>query len=268
MERSFPTPTPPRLDLRIPAGQITVETADGADETSVDLEGPAEALENATVEQRGDTVVVEVRGRTGLLGARNVEVSLHVRCPDGAAATVRTRSADVTCRGLLASAEAASASGDVRFDRVAGDASVKTASGDLRVEDVGGDLSAQTASGDVAAGPVGGTLKANLVSGDLRVDAVGGSATVNSVSGDMTLDAVVEGAVTLQSVSGDVRVGVRRGSRVWVDVSTLSGDPESELDLGGEPVGDDGPLVDLRVKTVSGDVSIVRAPAPTPQEVA
>ena len=268
MDHRFPTPEPPRLDVRNPSGDVLIETgAEG--ETTVTLEGPEELLARAIVDQRGDTVRVEVPERRGLFGFGGSEdVDVLIRCPDGAAAIVRTRSADVICRGVLASAEVASASGDVRFDRVSGDASFKTASGDLRVEDVGGDLSAQTASGDVVAGPVGGSLKANLVSGDLRVDSVGASATVNSVSGDLSLDAVAEGAVSLQSVSGDVRVGVRRGSRVWVDVSTLSGDPESELDLGGEPVGEDGPLVDLRVKTVSGDVSIVRAPAPTPQEVA
>ena len=269
MDHRFTTHEPPRLDVRNPSGDVLVETgAEG--ETTVTLHGPDELLERAVVEQRGGTVHVEIPERRGLFGfggSEDVDVLIH--CPDGSAAVVRTKSADVTCRGLLASAELASASGDVRADRVAGTASFKTASGDMRVDDVGGDLSAQTASGDVTAGPVGGQLKANLVSGDLRVESVGGSATVNSVSGDIALDAVVEGAVTLQSVSGDVRIGVRRGSRVWVDVSTLSGDPESELDLGDDPVGDDGPLVDLRVKTVSGDVSIVRAPAPTPhQEVA
>ncbi len=259
MERSFPTPTPPRLDLRVPAGQITVETDDGADETSVDLEGPAEALENATVEQRGDTVVVEVRDRKGLLGVRSAEVYLRVRCPDGAAATVRTKSADLVVRGLLERLDAATASGDLLADRVAGEASLKSASGDLRLGDVGGDVSLNTASGDAAVGRIGGALRANLVSGDLEVRAVGGAVAVNTVSGDVEVGSVREGEARLQSVSGDVEVGIRRGSRVHVDASTLSGDTRSELDLGDDPAAEDGPLVELRVKTVSGDVSVVRA---------
>ena len=267
MQKTFPTPEPPRLDLRNPSGDVAIDaSADG--ETTVTLEGPEELVERATVELHGDTLRVQVPERRGLFGFGGSEdVDVLIRCPAGARATVRTKSADVTGRGELAEVDVMTASGDLRFDRVTGDASFKTASGDVRVESVGRDLSAHTASGDVGAGPVGGSLRANLVSGDLRADSVGGPCSVNSVSGDQEVGAVREGKVTLQSVSGDVRVGVRRGSRVYVDAATLSGDPSSELDLGADPGGDDGPLVELRVKTVSGDVEIVRAAETTPQEV-
>jgi hypothetical protein len=70
----------------------------------------------------------------------------------------------------------------------------------------------------------------------------------------------------VQSVSGDVRVGIGRGTRVWVDATSVSGTLESELGLGDHQDGgdeEDG-VVPLRVKTVSGDVSIVRAAAVSP----
>jgi hypothetical protein len=65
-------------------------------------------------------------------------------------------------------------------------------------------------------------------------------------------------------VSGDVRVGVGRGTRVWIDAGTISGDLGSELGLDDTDPADDagaggGLVVPLHVKTVSGDVSIVRA---------
>jgi hypothetical protein len=80
------------------------------------------------------------------------------------------------------------------------------------------------------------------------------------------LDAVTAGDVSVQAVSGDVQIGVRRGSLVYVDASSLSGDTRSELELGDLPSAEDGPRIDLRLKTVSGDISVVRAamPAPTP----
>ena len=56
-----------------------------------------------------------------------------------------------------------------------------------------------------------------------------------------------------------VRVGIRRGSRVFIDARSMSGDVESELDVGDEPFADDGPLVQLEVTTMSGDVEVVRA---------
>jgi hypothetical protein len=67
--------------------------------------------------------------------------------------------------------------------------------------------------------------------------------------------------VKVHSASGDIEVGIAKGSRLWVDAQSLSGETSSELELGtGEPVeGDEGPLVELRAQTMSGDISVRRA---------
>jgi DUF4097 and DUF4098 domain-containing protein YvlB len=267
MEQSFPTPDPIRLELKVPAGAIEID-AGGSGETAVRLEGPDELVERATVELRGDELRVDVPERKGLFISfgRGDEVRLTVRCPEGSSLHARTKSADVAVRGRLVAARAETASGDVSLDRVE-TASVKSASGDIRVNEALGELAVQTASGDVQIERTG-QLSANLVSGDLHVRDATGPVSARTVSGDAQLEAVVAGDVSVQAVSGDVRVGVRRGSLVHVDASTLSGDTHSELDLGDAPTTqEDGPLVDLRIKTVSGDIAVVRASAPTPQEV-
>ena len=85
---------------------------------------------------------------------------------------------------------------------------------------------------------------------------------MNSVSGDVVLAAVLAGPVDVRTVSGDVRVGIRRGSTLWVDATSVSGSMQSELPMEDQPpAGPEGPLVELRARTVSGDVRIVRAPA-------
>jgi DUF4097 and DUF4098 domain-containing protein YvlB len=119
----------------------------------------------------------------------------------------------------------------------------------------------------VHVGSIGEGGGIHTVSGDVFVGAAGGSLSVNTVSGDVRVDAVHEGNINLGSVSGDVVAGVRRGSRLWVDAQSISGETESELELAGTPVSDEGPLVELRAKTVSGDIRIVRAPAPIHEEV-
>src|SRR5436305_593996 len=76
----------------------------------------------------------------------------------------------------------------------------------------------------------------------------------------------------LRPRSGAAPAGhVRRGSRVYVDANTISGSTSSELDLQEAPDdanddsgSDDGPMVEIRAKTVSGDIAIARAAAPTP----
>ena len=74
---------------------------------------------------------------------------------------------------------------------------------------------------------------------------------------------MMRGNVSAHSVSGDVTIGVRRGSKVYLDCNTVSGDTSSELELSTDAPAGDGPLVEIRAKTVSGDIRITRAAAPT-----
>jgi hypothetical protein len=86
------------------------------------------------------------------------------------------------------------------------------------------------------------------------------------VSGDQEHAAVLRGRLAANSVSGDVHIGVRRGSKVFLDCNTVSGDTRSDLELSGDVPAGDGPLVEIRAKTVSGDIRITRAPAPIVNE--
>jgi hypothetical protein len=82
---------------------------------------------------------------------------------------------------------------------------------------------------------------------------------VQTASGDQQIGSVVQGEVTLQTASGDITVGIRRGSKLWVDATSMSGDTASELELTDTPSDSDGPLVELRAMSMSGDVTIRRA---------
>jgi hypothetical protein len=75
---------------------------------------------------------------------------------------------------------------------------------------------------------------------------------------------VQEGTVAVNSASGDVEVGVRRGARAYLDCSTVSGDARSDLEpMDDEPedgaAEDGGPFVEIRARTMSGDIRITRA---------
>ena len=140
---------------------------------------------------------------------------------------------------------------------------VKSASGDLTAREAGDGVSVQTASGDVDIDIVRGPVNVNSASGDVTIGEAYDNVNVSTVSGDQDHGAVMRGTVSAHSVSGDVSIGVRRGSKVFLDCNTVSGDTQSELELSGDVPTGDGPLVEIRAKTVSGDISIKRAPAPS-----
>jgi DUF4097 and DUF4098 domain-containing protein YvlB len=89
---------------------------------------------------------------------------------------------------------------------------------------------------------------------------VRGGATAQSVSGDIQILSVRSGDVRVQTVSGDVSVALAQGVGVWIDAGSVSGDITSKLELEDAPADEQaGASLELRVKTVSGDVDISRA---------
>jgi DUF4097 and DUF4098 domain-containing protein YvlB len=266
MQHVFETPGTVRLKISIAAGDVHIETADRST-TEVELHALNRAAEEAigelTVrcdEQVGVWTVVVEEPKRGFLSSLfdKAEIGVRVRCPRDVDVDLQTGSADVRVLGDVSSAIAKSGSGDLEFDDVRGGLEASSASGDVSVEKVGGDCAVKTASGDIRVMSVAGELVANLVSGDLEVERAEGPVTAQSVSGDQRIAEITAGDVRLQSVSGDIYVGVRPGLRLYIDATSVSGDMSSSLDAADGPPAD-GPLVELRAKTVSGDVQIARA---------
>jgi DUF4097 and DUF4098 domain-containing protein YvlB len=282
---SFQTPGETRLDIRLGSGEVRLETAEVQETTVVleplrDNDASAAAIENARLELRdrghGHEVVIDVRDRgRGLF--RNAEVLIVVTCPEGASVETKSGSADVEGHGRFGSVEVETGSGDVEFGEIAGEAHVNAASGDVQLASVGGDARVNTASGDVQIRSIDGDAKINSASGDVVLREVRGELSVNSASGDVLvreaassvgvntasgdqeLGSVSTGKVTLKSASGDLKVGIKEGSTLWVDARSRSGEVRSELPVSDLPPDGNGPTVELRANTMSGDITVARA---------
>jgi DUF4097 and DUF4098 domain-containing protein YvlB len=277
---TFQTPGPVRLDVRVGSGEIRLEAADTA-ETTVTLEplrdsdASVTAVQEARVEQRGDEILVDVRGPRRFL--RGADVLVEIRCPDDSSVRAKSGSADVEGHGRFGGVEVETGSGDVQFGEVAGDAEINAASGDVQLGAVGGEGRINTASGDVQVASIAGAAKVNSASGDVQIRETGGSLEVNSASGDVmvreaassvsvntasgdqTIGSVLQGKVDLKSASGDLKIGIREGSTLWVDARSRSGEVRSELPVSDLPPEGDAPHVELRANTMSGDITVVRA---------
>jgi DUF4097 and DUF4098 domain-containing protein YvlB len=266
---SLETPGPVALRVTSPAGSVAIETWT---EPRVDVqvtparndEATRRAAEATRVEslERGGRheIVVEVPKREGRFGilARSPELEISIRCPENADLELTTHSSDLRVKGRLGDVAVKSASGDAEL----GDAralAFATASGDLSAGVVDGDLATKGASGDVNVRSVGGRGSVNTVSGDVRIGSTEEEIAVTTVSGDVELDRT-GGGVRVSAVSGDVRVAARPGLALWIDAQSVSGSMRSDLDVDDLSPGEaDEPVVELRVRTVSGDVRIARS---------
>ena len=268
---SYETPGSVSLQIKLPSGRVVVTTVDDP-RTTVEVvalgrrgRDPAEDIEITMDEHAGRHVLRVEQKNNFKWGPIQVswggDFECRITCPTGAELDLSGASTDLRVEGDLGEVSARTASGDIHLQNVGGPLKVKTASGDVYAASVAGDASLVTVSGDVSVERIDVALDGRTVSGDVTVGTVAGELGLATTSGDVDIKAVTSGDIRVQTVSGDVRVGVARGTRVWIDAASVSGSLESELGLQDADVEGDaaGAVVPLHVKTVSGDVTVVRA---------
>ena len=269
MQKTFDIDGPAEIEVRLASGEIVVDpTLEGQIEVELTAhdDESQRLVDDARIELNDRHLVIDVPNKRGgfsfSLGFTRQGITCRVRCPQSSGLSARTKSADVLARGTVGGLNVSTASGDIEANRVEGGVNIKSASGDTRVQEVLGGVNVQTASGDIELEIVRGAANVNSASGDVSIGEAYDNVSANTVSGDQEHGAVMRGHVAAHSVSGDVTIGVRRGSKVYLDCNTVSGDTSSELELTTDAPDGDGPLVEIRAKTVSGDIRITRAPAP------
>ena len=239
----------PRIEVNLPAGEAVFLPGD-PDRVDIDVEGRNAG--DLVIEQRGCRVLLRTPHGSG---SRWDSFDVTIRTPAGADLEVNAASADVDVQVDLGSLSARLASGDIRAGSIEGDAAVEAASGDVELGEVGGSLSANTAAGDVRLGRAGGRAAVHTASGDVQLGTVLAALSSSTQSGDIEVEDYEGGDLECNSTSGDVRIGLPSGRTLDIDLNTLSGDIRSDF----SPEGGDGATARLRVKTISGDITLLRA---------
>jgi DUF4097 and DUF4098 domain-containing protein YvlB len=262
--RTFATPRPVDLEVRNPVGSVDVIAAD-TDQSTVevrplaDTSASREAAERTRVELSGDGTRLSVIVPDKRMVFRGTSVGVTVTVPTGSRVRLRVAVADCTCRGRLARLEAHTATGPVFAEDVTGDVEVHTASGEVRLGSTGR-ADVRTASGAVRIGSATGDVSVKVASGRVAIGTAERSVEVRSASGDISVDEVNQGRIELGTASGDLRVGVRAGAVARLDLYTVSGRARSELPVEEIPPAG-GSTVEVRAKTVSGNVLVTRSAA-------
>ena len=277
---SFQTPTPPRLRIEIPKGRIRV-VAEATEVTRVELtaiHGDATAkawITEAEIVQGGDEIVVRIR-KTGLrlLGLGGAIEAL-VHAPLDSAATLATGDGAIETIGRLGAVSASSGSGAISLDD-SGEARARTGSGAIAIGACTGSVDAKTGSGRITVGRVGanarivtgsghaelgeaaGEARLTTASGHIEVGQAGDSLEAIAASGHVHIRRADHGRVRARTASGQISVGVAGGAAALLDISTMSGRVNSQLEPGAPP-REGEPRVELILSTLSGHVNLARA---------
>jgi len=277
---TFQTPAPIRLSVTVPKGRIMV-VAEETTETRVELtavHGDATTrawIAEAEVAQNGDEIVVRIpRARLGLFGMGGA-IEARVHAPLGSAANLSNGSGRIETTGRLGAIDASSGSGTIRLDDSSA-ARARTGSGDIAIAASAGSVEAKTGSGRITVGKVGadaristGSGHAELAeatgdahlstgSGDIEIGQAGDSLEAFAASGNVKVRRADHGRVRAKTISGQVSIGVANGVAALLDITTMSGRVNSELEAAGPP-GEGEKRIELIVSTMSGNVNLARA---------
>jgi len=248
----FPVDAPFHLHLRSGRGTVHV-VAEELTEATVDIAGRDSNQVRVGLSGDGRVLTVDV-SRYRRLGSPP-RLDITVRIPSGSTVELGTASASVTTRGALAKADVKTASGEVSVEQVDGDCHADAASGDIALGTIGGAARLRSASGDLRVARVGGRCSAKSASGAIDIGWAGDLVSAASVSGAVTVRDAARGQVVCKSTSGNVAVGVRKGTLVWLDLATVSGRTTSGLSPDQAPSGSEETLT-VKVQTVSGNITI------------
>lgn len=261
--RSFETPEPISLELRIEAGSTRIVAGEG-DATVVEVR-PANERRHADVEAAEQTQVTFAAGKLVIKAPKQRGLWLFGRF--GTIDVVVTLPPGSEVRGQCAY-------GDFDTEGLLGDCILKTSYGNLRVGDAGS-VDLHASAGEIVVGSVAGTAEIGSSSGNIRAAELSGAANLKTAAGDIlvqkasgTVDArtaygkvrvseAVRGSLTLSTSYGDVEVGVRAGTATFLDVTSDYGRLRNELTPSGERP-DSGETLTVRARTSYGGITIRR----------
>jgi len=238
MPGSFSVHIPGHAELHLTSrsGNITViaeERADVVAEEGASSRGPE----------------TDATGRVSIAAGKGGSASMVVRCPAGTDLAVGTISGNVSLQGQFGAVRVTTVSARVEVDR-ADELDVRSISGDIAVERCTVQCVLHTKSGKTLIG-VARNARVSTISGRIHIDATSGTVHAQTVSGNVELGTQRDGDVSVQTMSGSVRVEVPANVRPHTKLRSLSSRPKLECEEGDD--------CRIKVQSLSGRIEVVPA---------
>ncbi len=146
-----------------------------------------------------------------------------------------------------------------------GDHNLNLVSGDLSAQDLQGKINIHSVSGNTLAQGFTGSLHISSVSGDISLEALEPETLrLHTVSGDIRIETdTIPDKSSIETISGDIELGLSSGAAFTLNMTTLSGDVHSDLpavcrsrQIGRKVYEIQGGGPTLQLKSLSGDLHI------------
>ncbi|WP_424640543.1 DUF4097 family beta strand repeat-containing protein [Embleya sp. AB8] len=280
----FDTPRPITATIAITAGDIRIDASERGD-TVVEVRA-TDAANDLDVKAAEQVRVDYARGRLSVkeptgLGRRvggsrgGGSVDVRIAVPEGshvrggsawAALHADGRLGEVRFEGVRSDIRlehtgplrVAAVRGDISVGRVVGHAEITAHFGDVRVDLIEGSAVIGNENGDTTIGEITGDLRVGGTQGAVDIALPHADVEVKAAHGDVRIGEAARGRIRLTTVSGAIDIGIREGSAVGFDVSTVSGHVRNLLDVVDGP-GHAREIVEIRARTFDGDVTIRRS---------
>ncbi|MGI8587162.1 MAG: DUF4097 family beta strand repeat-containing protein [Chloroflexia bacterium] len=273
---------PAGLGIEHISGDITITGWDrqAIEISSTDADYEDDLSQILACNQRGNTVTIGLNIPPRGFGGSHGDIDNLMRNVDNLGKMMRRlgRSVSLDLRISVphrCDVNIRTATGDLNVGDIQGKVFVQSASGDIALHDIAGNVLLKTASADVVINGLRGRLGARTISGDLVVaDCELAALSVGTVSGDIRLTGALHtgGQYDLNTVSGDIRLALPTKTRAGVEFQTVSGDLDCSLPHTTQrenrrhrriEINGGGDIM-LRLHTTSGDVSIGGGPGSVP----
>lgn len=189
---------------------------------------------------RSENYVLMVEESDGVVLIRqeddpNLAVDLEIELMEGTPVEVHNTRGNVEIIGALRSTRVEGMTGDIVVRKSEGTLDVETKNGDVRIDAGNFTLaSVKNKNGDVTVTQTRGNFNVNTVSGDVTLTQVTGKTmSVEAVTGDIRVDIAeaVDGTVTFRTVSGNIDCSVPDQCNCRVALNTVRGSALASLDL-------------------------------------
>ncbi|MDF0528412.1 DUF4097 family beta strand repeat-containing protein [Tsukamurella sp. 8F] len=263
----YATEEPVTVLLDLPAGDVRIVAGDRA-EVTVDVRPGVRATPD-DVKSVEEVQVRFVDGRLTIEAPRGwqrywrmmrstsvpaVEVGIEV--PSGSAVQGRLDYGGIVTQGPLDRVDVDSDYGAI--DIAEARAVRVDSNGAVRLGRVDGPAAVTNKYGATSVREALGSLQIKAAYGTVTVDRAEAATEVKTAYGAVHIGELVRGTAQVKSSYGDLDIGIRKGTAVWLDVGTQYGEARSELDEQDGP-GDAADTLELQAHTTYGAIRVRRA---------